>query len=90
MNQPDEFPEVSRAFKYYITGIRTQFAQGRRHMEHELCQCGHDSRVHNIHDQFCIACDCPSFTLARRYRDNKKLRVRTWLRRLVRKMRMDQ
>ncbi len=53
-------------------------------MEHKICQCGHEHE-----GRACILCDCAAFVPVKRYRD-KKPKVRPWLRRLVKKMDMNQ
>jgi len=57
-------------------------------MEHQLCACGHDRRIHNQYGQPCVGCDCAGFTLAKTFHDRKPT-MRSMLRRITRRMDMN-
>lgn len=57
-------------------------------MQHNLCECGHDKRVHGQFGQPCLGCDCPAFSQGKVYRDRKP-RVSRFLKRLTRKFDMN-
>lgn len=65
-------------------------------MQHNLCECGHDKKIHGristIHEtstgEFCTGCDCSKFVQLKAYRDRKP-RLSTMLRRLARRFDMN-
>lgn len=57
-------------------------------MQHNLCECGHDKRVHWQFGQPCLGCDCPRFVQLKAYRDRKP-RLSKMLRRLARRFDMN-
>lgn len=56
-------------------------------MKHDLCECGHDRRIHDQHGQPCVGCDCKKFTQARRYQDRRPT-MRSILNRIEKRMGM--
>lgn len=57
-------------------------------MQHNLCECGHDRRVHEKFGQGCLGCDCQGYRKGRTYRDRKP-RLSKLLKRLSRKFSME-
>lgn len=58
-------------------------------MQHNLCECGHDKRIHGHFGQPCLGCDCPRFVQIKAHRDRKP-RLSKMLRRMARKFDMNQ